>query len=156
MSRQLPLPDEFHVKDEVNAVHHARNRITTVVGSWDVPLSRAALADVKLCASEVITNALLHGGGECSVRVQWTGTHLKIDVTDLSLRPPQPAAQNTEALGGRGLTLVEEFSHSWGWEPHGAGKKVFFLVAADAALIGDRRLTSLVRAANDQLQQVPA
>ncbi|MGO4214318.1 ATP-binding protein [Terriglobus sp. YAF25] len=78
----------FHVEDGDNAVRDARERIAAIAAAWRVPLSRAALGDVKLCATEIITNALTHAGGECWVTAEWTGSHLEVAVRDRSLRPP--------------------------------------------------------------------
>jgi hypothetical protein len=64
-NQQLPVPDEFHVQAGADAVGDARRRIVVAARRWSVPLSPSALADVELCASEIITNALTHAGDEC-------------------------------------------------------------------------------------------
>ncbi|MFD0275647.1 ATP-binding protein [Kitasatospora sp. NPDC127111] len=73
----LPAPDLFHVVADERAVYAARERIVAVATRWGVPLSRAALGDVKLCASEIITNALTHAGGECWVTAEDQHTTLR-------------------------------------------------------------------------------
>ncbi len=120
--------------------------------SWAVPLSKSALADVKLCAGEIITNALLHAGGECWVRTCWTGRHLRVEVADRSLRLPSVPASGEEAVSGRGLALVDAFAYSWGWEPHELGKLVHFMIAADTMITGHMRLTRLVQTAHVRTQ----
>lgn len=116
-----------------------------------LPLSRSALADVKLCASEVITNALVHAGGECWVNAVWTGGRLRVAVADRSRRPPSVLPATVAQASGRGLAIVQAFACSWGWEPTEFGKIVHFLVAADTVFTDDGRLTALVRTAQAQL-----
>ena len=153
-NQQLPVPDEFHVQAGAGAVGDARRRIVLTARRWSVPLSASALADVELCASEIITNALTHAGDECWVRTHWTGQFLQVEVTDRSLRPPVASTASPEDTGGRGLAMVECLSHAWGWVPKELGKTVFFVVAGEAVLTGTPRLTALVRAAQARITHV--
>ncbi|MFD8378946.1 ATP-binding protein [Streptomyces sp. NPDC059679] len=136
----LPAPDTFHVEDGENAVSDARDRIVAVALTWGVPLSPAALSNVKLCASEIITNALTHAGGKCRITTGWTGHHLRVAVTDRSLQLPVVTAPHLDSESGRGLAIVEALAYSWGWEPDDLGKVVHFRIAADAAPSGGKRL----------------
>jgi hypothetical protein len=153
-NQQLPVPDEFHVQAGADAVGDARRRIVLAARRWSVPLSPSALADVELCASEIITNALTHAGDECWVRTHWTGQFLQVEVTDRSLRPPVASTAAPEDAGGRGLAMVECFAHTWGWVPKELGKTVFFVVAGEAALTGTPRLSALVRAAQARITEM--
>ncbi|MCX4746648.1 ATP-binding protein [Kitasatospora sp. NBC_01287] len=128
-------PDEFHVQAGDGAVAGARRWVAAVIRAWELPLSREAVADVQLCTSEIVTNALVHAGAECWVRTEWTGSHLKVSVRDRSLRLPCVLAPDFDKGSGRGLTLVDSVAHSWGWNPSDSGKAVHFLVAADSAPI---------------------
>ncbi len=87
---------------------------------------------MRLCASELITNALIHAGGECWVTVRWTGCRLRVAVIDRSPLLPVVGTAAESAGSGRGLALVEAFAHSWGWEPQLVGKAVHFLITTDA------------------------
>ncbi|MDH6117003.1 ATP-binding protein [Kitasatospora sp. GAS204B] len=142
--------DVFHVQSADGAVAQARHRIASAIRELGLPLSPHAVADVLLCASEIITNALIHAGGECWVRTEWTGRHLKVEVTDRSLRLPTVLTPDFEKGSGRGLTLVDSLTCSWGWERREQGKAVHFLVTADAALTADERLGALVRSAHQK------
>ncbi|GAB2700614.1 ATP-binding protein [Kitasatospora kifunensis] len=135
----------FHVQAGDGAVAKARRQIAALVNELGLPLSGHAVADAQLCTSEIITNALIHAGGECWVQVEWTGNHLKVEVTDRSLRLPVVLTPDYEKGSGRGLALVDSLAYSWGWEPRELGKTVHFLIAADASLTGDERLGALVR-----------
>lgn len=150
---QLPEPDEFHVVAEEGAVLRARRRITAAIHRWNIPFSDAAVADVQLCASEIITNALVHAGGEGWVRTSWTGQFLQVEVADRSLCPPEVLPASGSGTTGRGLAIVESFSQGWGWAPHGVGKTVFFIVADESVLAGTARLKALVRNAQARIEQ---
>ncbi|MFE2410809.1 ATP-binding protein [Kitasatospora sp. NPDC059408] len=143
----LPAPVEFHItSQDSNPVFQARETVERIIQDWGVPLSRAGISDLKLCTSEVVANALKHAGSECWIKVIWTGEHLKIEVQDRSLRLPHMPKAGEDDESGRGLLLVESFAQSWGWEPKGLGKTVFFLIRPDV-LPDDQLLARLVRVA---------
>ncbi|MGP2436232.1 ATP-binding protein [Streptomyces sp. JW3] len=69
-----------------------------------------ALSDAVLVASELTTNAILHGGGVTDFRVDVVGPGLRVSVSDRSdaLPAPVPAAdrQGRWTVGGRGWPIV--------------------------------------------------
>ena len=85
---------------------------------------------VALLVSEVATNALVHGDGQVRVQVHHHGRTLRVEVDDAN--PTLPALRRATEFeeGGRGLALVEALASSWGSEPSGSGKTVWFEVAA--------------------------
>ena len=152
----LPAPVEFHITGQNDdPLRQARDNVARVALDWGLPLSRHAISDLKLCTTEVVANALKHAGGECWIKVIWTGEHLKVEVHDRSLRLPYLSTADETAESGRGLFLVEAFTQSWGWEPKGLGKVVFFIVGPDQ-VTDDQRLGQLVRAANAVAPPTPA
>lgn len=83
--------------------------------------------DVRLCASELLTNVIDHvgEGTPVTVRVTGTGTGLtRVEVTDPDPRAlpalVRPAADTEES--GRGLTLLDALALRWGVK-QGAGHK---------------------------------
>lgn len=91
--------------------------------------------DVLECAqlgiSELVTNALLHGGDPVAVRLRGTREHPRIEVTDGSSSPPVPSgpSDNLEdllATFGRGLGIVARCSTAWGATIESSGKVVWF------------------------------
>ncbi|MET9398740.1 ATP-binding protein [Kitasatospora sp. NPDC002965] len=121
------------------AVPAARRHVADTARAWDLPLSDDALADVELCAGELIANAVEHAGGRCTLTVRWSSALLRIEVADTcpTLRRPAPAPEpDQDATDGRGLLLVEALAAAWGWEPAGTGKVVWFTYAPDLPLPG--------------------
>jgi anti-sigma regulatory factor (Ser/Thr protein kinase) len=77
--------------------------------------------DAELVLSELVTNAVIHGTGP----VRCTAT---IDADAITLEVSQPAvgaihipsAAEGDAIGGRGLSIVEAVSETWGTRFDGA------------------------------------
>jgi anti-sigma regulatory factor (Ser/Thr protein kinase)/anti-anti-sigma regulatory factor len=93
---------------------------------------RAALDELidraVLLASELVTNAVLHGGGDVSLRMELQGERLHLAVADQSpwqLRLASPAAV---AEQGRGLLVVERLATAWGVSHQPEGGKVVWCV----------------------------
>jgi anti-sigma regulatory factor (Ser/Thr protein kinase) len=86
------------------------------------------LDEAELLASELVTNAVVHGAPPITMRVECDGTNgLCVSVTD---RNPAPATQRQAGAGdesGRGIRLVDVISDDWGVVPRtGDGKDVWF------------------------------
>src|SRR4051812_5933149 len=82
----------------------------------------ARLADAETAATELITNAVLHGRSPITVRIEYDFNRLRIDVTDSSPVSPTFSLLDPTAVTGRGLLLVSAVSDAWGVDP-GAGAK---------------------------------
>ncbi|MCX4747756.1 ATP-binding protein [Kitasatospora sp. NBC_01287] len=147
----FPVPYEWGVEPDAAAVPPARRLIVDIARFWRVPLSDDALRDVELCAGELLANVVEHAKARCMVTVRWTGLRLRVEVTDTSPHPPDSSATVDTVTGGRGLLLVAGLAHSWGWSPAGAGKVVWFEVAADQLVTGEERLAVLVNTAHAQV-----
>lgn len=84
---------------------------------------------VNLLVSELVTNAVVHGGSEADVSVVLTPTALRVEVADQDEYVPVPKATTDDwATSGRGLALVESLSRAWGVEPSPGGKVIWFEV----------------------------
>lgn len=66
-------------------------------------------ADVELCVSELLTNALEHGWSPARLRSDRVGDSFVVTVVNRSDRLPQPATQAVphELATGRGLQIVQ-------------------------------------------------
>nr|WP_078643807.1 ATP-binding protein [Streptomyces varsoviensis] len=94
--------------------------------------------DVRLCVSELATNALLHGvppGREFSLRLVADGSLLRVEVRDSGGGRVGVRHCGADECGGRGLRLVKALSDDFGVTPHVPGKTVWLTFKTD--LSGD-------------------
>lgn len=89
--------------------------------------------------SELVTNALLHGGTPIMVRMRGTEKHPRVEVHDASTQRPVLPSEAPDGVDdllltfGRGLSIVARGAEAWGAEIEGDGKVVWFTPAADFA-----------------------
>jgi GAF domain-containing protein/anti-sigma regulatory factor (Ser/Thr protein kinase) len=97
-------------------------------------LGRPAAAEpAALVASELITNALLHGGGCQALDVRPTQDGVRIEVRDGNRNPPRVGIHSEVGLTGRGLRLVAALATRWGAEVEDGGKVVWAEVTGEEA-----------------------
>jgi len=83
---------------------------------------------VNLLVSELVTNAVVHGGSEAEVSVVLTSTALRIEVGDHDDFVPSVNEASDWATSGRGLALVEAMARRWGIDRVPGGKVIWFEV----------------------------
>ncbi|WP_144121239.1 ATP-binding protein [Catellatospora sichuanensis] len=98
----------------------ARQFVSTQLGAWNL---RDPSGDALILACELVSNAVLHGGGAVAIRLARIGEGLRIEVTDRSPQPPAPRPAGVD--GGLGLCLVDGLSARWGVVPGRTGKVVW-------------------------------
>ena len=81
-----------------------------------------------LLASETVTNAILHGRSEVRLRVSVTPVAVAVEVGDDNSRHPRLQPQDSEALDGRGLQILQLAASRWGVHEDTGGKVVWFQV----------------------------
>ncbi|WP_406403629.1 ATP-binding protein [Streptomyces sp. NBC_00879] len=84
--------------------------------------------DIRLCVSELATNALLHGvppGREFCVKLTTDGDLLRIEVRDSGDGHPEVRSPCVHESTGRGLRLVNELADDYGVVEHTVGKTVW-------------------------------
>jgi anti-sigma regulatory factor (Ser/Thr protein kinase) len=80
-----------------------------------VQLEADELHNAKLLASELVTNAVLHGKGRIILRVDLDDDRLLVEVIDEGAGFEHRARRSEfEDLHGRGLAIVESESSRWG------------------------------------------
>lgn len=80
-----------------------------------------------LCASELVTNAVLHGRPPIELAVDVDGSTVRVEVRDGGtgvVRRRRPVTPDT--LSGRGLDIVETLASAWGSEASATGKVTWF------------------------------
>ena len=101
------------------------------------PLPPSLEANVSLLLTELVTNAVRHGGARHGEPVTVTIEHwpglLRVSVSDpgrgFRWRPPDPRRPPEE--GGYGLVLVDRMARRWGVEPSDDSTTVWFELSPD-------------------------
>jgi anti-sigma regulatory factor (Ser/Thr protein kinase) len=98
-------------------------------------LERATIDLAAVAASELVTNAVVHGRGPISVRTVLDPASLRVEVQDTAAELPHRVDPDQAHEGGRGLTIVDAVSEEWGCTVvRGAsGKSVWFTVERQEA-----------------------
>jgi len=90
---------------------------------------------VVLLTSEVVTNAVLHGGpyclpGEIVLWLDSTGSTVRVEVRDHNVALPIVGDALGLGLSGRGMYLLDRLASAWGVTADISGKWVWFEVHA--------------------------
>ena len=83
--------------------------------------------------SELATNAVLHARTPFTVALELGADSLRVEVSDRSLRRPQPRAYGEDATTGRGLALLEALAGATGVEVTDGGKTGWCELTAQTA-----------------------
>ncbi len=90
-----------------------------------------------LCASELVTNAVLHGTPPIQLEITIEPSCVRVIVHDADRQPVarrRPVSDDT--LSGRGLGIVEALASNWSSESTRSGKATWFqLTRGDASLV---------------------
>ena len=115
----------FSVRPEPHSVPRARERVIALAEPF---VDGARIADLRLVISEVITNAVRHGGsGDVLVGVMPKHGYLCVQVTDTGDGfAPRPRAFEPDDDGGFGLFLVERLTRRWGLTREDSNTRVWF------------------------------
>lgn len=81
------------------------------------------LYDVRLVTSELVSNAVRHGGVVISLEIELDSTGVTISVSDGNSVLPEPRSAGDEEEGGRGFALVDATTLDWGVTQEASGGK---------------------------------
>lgn len=81
-----------------------------------------------LLASEVVTNAFVHGRSDARVAVSVSADNVRVEVGDDNTRQPRTVVDQDGALDGRGLQILTTLAAAWGVREEEFGKTVWFEV----------------------------
>ncbi|MFE7749851.1 ATP-binding protein [Streptomyces sp. NPDC057428] len=113
----------------MTSVRASRDFVDHVLTEWQMA---SLIADIKLCVSELATNALLHAvprGREFSVHLRATDEVVRLAVRDSGGGHPAVRRVSEESGSGRGLFLAQQMAAELGIDHHIVGRTV--LVAFD-------------------------
>lgn len=107
---------------DASSLRDARHLVDDALTS--VP--EAVRSAVVLMAGEVLTNAVVHGGGWFLLHLDTNTRRVRVEVTDASAGQPRILRPNGEREHGRGIAIVDALSSRWGTEHLGTHKVVWF------------------------------
>jgi anti-sigma regulatory factor (Ser/Thr protein kinase) len=120
---------ELRLRGGVGAPMHARHALQERL--VDI-LDESVLSDLAVLISEVVTNAVRHGGGgaraHVRIRIELQDDMVTVFVTDPVERfgSSQTPAPRLPRSGGLGLMLLDQLSTRWGVERVDEGTRVWF------------------------------
>src|SRR4051794_25104403 len=109
---------EFQIPDRLEAPGAARKALASLNGSLHL-VSEARLRDSQLMVSELVANAVRHGGGEgepVTMTVRADRRAMRVEIRDSGAgfeHGPTPDLPHDRA-GGWGLPIVAALAHRWG------------------------------------------
>ncbi|MFI0885377.1 MULTISPECIES: ATP-binding protein [Streptomyces] len=117
-----------------SSVQLGRGLIEKCLAMWGWAAETSVVKDVCLLASELLTNAIVHGCREqkdtITVTVECDADRVQVSVSDPSSFMPRPCSPAADSESGRGLHLIAKVAEQWGVIPRAdAGKSVWFAVS---------------------------
>ena len=130
----MPVTVERKYKAVSSTPQAARTSVAELLRAWEAGSDETDIA--CLLTSEVVSNAVIHAGGEIGLRLTLAPPVLVVEVSDSSPALPHRLPLSPESERGRGLFVVEALSRRWGAHRRPGGKVVWFevLVSADEAV----------------------
>jgi anti-sigma regulatory factor (Ser/Thr protein kinase) len=113
----LPVPRERALLIDVRAAARA------ALSSW--ALLDELVETATLLASELVTNAMVHGLGHVELRLRLTRDRLVLEAEDAGSHMPRRRRADHDAEAGRGLHLVATLADRWGSRQTDVGKVVW-------------------------------
>ncbi|MFE6337176.1 SpoIIE family protein phosphatase [Streptomyces sp. NPDC057798] len=114
-------------QDEPERVAVARQHLRELLHDWP---SDDQVDSAVLLLSETLTNVLVHTDADAlllaEVRGEAGGRRMRVEVTDTSDDLPHKRRPGELASSGRGLMLIELLADTWGVDPRGEGKSIWF------------------------------
>ncbi|AKL64247.1 MULTISPECIES: ATP-binding protein [Streptomyces] len=106
------------------SVASARRRARSFLDALVPPATAEAADTVVLVVSELVTNALLHGGGTCAVELTAHPDGIEVAVHDPSPQPPRMRTPDLiEGTGGFGWPMVNSLARTTAVTPGPYGGK---------------------------------
>lgn len=122
----LALPqDRTFLEQDPRSSAAARRFVEETLRRWECD---DVLDAVTLLVSELVTNSVIHAVSGAEVAVLLKPDTLRIEVSDSGAGIPGRQDAEGDATSGRGLSMVEILSSSWGIDEVEGGKTVWFEV----------------------------
>lgn len=112
---------------EPERISGARRQIRELLHDWADP---DQVDSAELMVSEMVTNVLTHTDGDALLVAEAVGElgtrRLRVEVADSSDELPHKRHPGEMASSGRGVLLMEMLADTWGVDPRGEGKSIWF------------------------------
>uniref|UniRef100_A0AAU2K3Z4 protein-serine/threonine phosphatase n=1 Tax=Streptomyces sp. NBC_00049 TaxID=2903617 RepID=A0AAU2K3Z4_9ACTN len=112
---------------EPERIAGARRQIRELLHDW---ADEEQVDSAVLMVSEMVTNVLMHTDGDALLVAEAVGElgvrRLRIEVADASDELPHKRHPGEMASSGRGVLLMEMLADTWGVDPRGEGKSIWF------------------------------
>lgn len=107
---------------DASSLRDARHMVADALAEVPAEVRDAAV----LLAGEVLTNAVVHGGGWFLLQVDAAAEWIYVEVADSSGGHPTVLHPSSDREHGRGMAIVDAIASSWGAEQRGSHKIVWF------------------------------
>jgi len=115
---------EAVVPNRPDSTPAARVFLSRLLDGWGVP--DHVIEDASLLASELLSNAVRHGAGSVTLRVEVDHGVVQVRVHDDDPGVPAVRESDPASVDGRGLFIVQYVADQWGSDPDDPGKTVWF------------------------------
>lgn len=112
------------VPDRLDSIPAARAFLARLLDGWGI--ADEVIDDASLLASELMSNAVKHGGGVVDLQIEAEDGVLHVGVHDDAGGAPVVNRASSSSSGGRGMWIVQSVAHDWGTDPDASGKTVWF------------------------------
>ncbi|MEU7582688.1 ATP-binding protein [Streptomyces sp. NPDC041068] len=123
----MPLSRQRRFPRAHRSVGAARSFAVETLTEWGIT---DRLDDIRVCVSELATNAVLHGvppGRDFCLRLLADGPVVRIEVRDSGGGFPEVPSRDADEEGGRGLLLAMALGDDFGVVAHIPGKTVWLV-----------------------------
>lgn len=116
------LQADLRLPAEPASLASARRFTESCLGKWKL----SHLTDtLNLLVTELVTNAVVHGGTEADLKLLLDSARLRVEVRDGSSAQPKLKNYSTTATTGRGMQIVDALADRWGTRQEEHGKVVW-------------------------------
>jgi len=112
---------------DAGSLRDARRLVDDALRTAPEPVRSA----VVLMAGEILTNAVVHGGGWFLLHLDVDARRVRVEVTDATPGQPRVLRPNGTREHGRGLAIVDTLATKWGTDHLGTHKVVWFELECD-------------------------
>jgi anti-sigma regulatory factor (Ser/Thr protein kinase) len=116
------LPRRLRMAGDAASLRDARNLVDEALRGYPCGLRDAAV----LLTGEVVTNAVLHGGGWFLLQIDAMPGRVRVEVTDSTASQPRVLQMTGDREHGRGMAIVDAIATKWGTDHLGTHKVVWF------------------------------